>query len=399
MRIVNVVGARPNFMKMGPILEACRDRPELETVLVHTGQHYDHAMSDLFFEQLQLPRPDVNLSIAGGSHASQTARVMMAFEGVCVEHKPDLVLVVGDVNSTLACALVASKLGIRVAHVEAGLRAFDRTMPEEINRVLTDSLSDLLFVSEESGLVNLAREGIDHAGVHFVGNVMIDSLHRHRAKADCSRVVGDLDLKADHYAVLTMHRPANVDDPRVLSGLLDVLIRIGGEVPIVFPAHPRTLSRLDEFGLRPRLDAASQVLRVVTPLGYLDFLKLVSEASLILTDSGGIQEETTVLGVPCITLRDSTERPATCLIGTNRLAGSDPDRVWEAFDSIRSTDPATYGIPARWDGKTGRRIADILTREAGAVKKRAARFGWADEAALARLCRVEDEAGGGAGGD
>lgn len=385
MRIINVVGARPNFMKIAPLMAAWPAHPEIEPLLVHTGQHYDHAMSTLFFEELGIPRPDLNLGVHGGSHASQHARVMTAFEEVCIEHRPDLVLVVGDVNSTLSCALVAAKLGIRVAHVEAGLRSYDRTMPEEINRVITDQISDLLFVSEQSGLVNLAREGLDHEGVHFVGNVMIDSLLRNLEKTEKSTVLADHGLEKGGYAVLTMHRPANVDNEGTLSGLLDVIAEVAAEQRIVFPAHPRTLDRLGAFGLRGRLDALKAV-TVVPPLGYLDFLRLVGNARIILTDSGGIQEETTVLRVPCITLRESTERPSTCLIGTNRLAGTDPSRVLREYRAAMATDPSAFGIPAKWDGKAAERIAAIVAAEG--KKPRSHSHGWTAFGALPRLSRV-----------
>ncbi len=386
MRIVNVVGARPNFMKIAPLMAAYGAHPGIEPVLVHTGQHYDHAMSTLFFEELGIPRPDLNLGVHGGSHAVQHAEVMRAFEGALEDLKPDLVVVVGDVNSTISCALVAAKAGVAVAHVEAGLRSFDRTMPEEINRVLTDQLSDLLFVSEQSGLINLAREGLDHEGVHFVGNVMIDSLYRNLPKADASSVVADHGLTPGEYAVLTMHRPANVDDPQVLGRLLGVVERVAAQMPIVFPAHPRTLDRLAAFGLRARLDAAKNI-KVVKPLGYLDFLKLVKDARIILTDSGGIQEETTVLRVPCVTLRESTERPSTCLVGTNRLAGTDPARVWAEFEAAMASDPASFGIPAKWDGRAAERIAAILAHHGG--QPRAHRHQHTAHGALARLSRVD----------
>lgn len=385
MRIINVVGARPNFMKIAPLMAAWPAHPEIEPLLVHTGQHHDHAMSDLFFEELGIPRPDLNLGVHGGSHTSQHARVMLAFEEVCLTHRPDLVLVVGDVNSTLSCALVAAKLGVRVAHVEAGLRSYDRTMPEEINRVITDQISDLLFVSEDSGLINLAREGLDHEGVHFVGNVMIDSLLHHIDKAKASSVLADHGLDPKGYAVLTLHRPANVDDPAVLTGLLEVIERVAAEQRIVFPAHPRTLERLASFGLKPRLDAIDAI-TVVPPMGYLDFLHLVGQARIILTDSGGIQEETTVLRVPCITLRESTERPSTCLIGTNRLAGTDPARVWREYRAAMETDPAAFGIPAKWDGCAAERIAAIIAAEG--KRPRSAAHGWTAFGALPRLSRV-----------
>ncbi|MCB9549806.1 MAG: UDP-N-acetylglucosamine 2-epimerase (non-hydrolyzing) [Myxococcales bacterium] len=386
MRILNVVGARPNFMKIAPLMAAWRDHPQVEPLLLHTGQHYDHTMSDLFFEELGIPRPDINLEVRGGSHAYQHAAVMQAFEPVCQELKPDLLVVVGDVNSTISCALVAAKLGVRVAHVEAGLRSFERTMPEEINRILTDQIADLLFVSEESGLINLAREGLDHEGVHFVGNVMIDSLLRHLPRAERSPVLEDLGLQAGTYGVLTLHRPANVDDPVVLGRLLDVLARVHAEVPLVFPAHPRTLDRLAKFGLREKLDAFKG-LRIVEPMGYFDFLKLVRHSRIIMTDSGGIQEETTVLRVPCVTLRETTERPSTCIVGTNRLAGTDPARIWADFEAAMATDPTAYGIPAKWDGKAAQRIAAIVAAEGPRPRTpylEATRHG-----ALARISRVE----------
>ncbi|MEE2788447.1 MAG: UDP-N-acetylglucosamine 2-epimerase (non-hydrolyzing) [Myxococcota bacterium] len=387
MRIINVVGARPNFMKIAPLMDAWRSHAHIEPMLVHTGQHHDHVMSSLFFSELSIPKPDLNLGIHGGTHISQHVRVMAAFDEVCVEHRPDLVLVVGDVNSTLSCALVAAKLGIRVAHVEAGLRSFDRTMPEEINRVLTDNLCDYLFVSEKSGLVNLAREGLDHDGVYFTGNVMIDSLMRNRTKANRSTVLSRLNLPANGYAVLTMHRPANVDDPHVLSGLIDVLARVSAEMPIVFPAHPRTLDRLDTFRLRSRIDAFKNLI-LAEPMGYLDFLHLVENARVILTDSGGIQEETTVLRVPCVTLRESTERPATCTVGTNRLAGTHPDRVWTEYRAAIETDPSAYGIPDKWDGKAAERIANIVAQLD--VGPRRPSLAWTRSDAMPQTYRVED---------
>ena len=363
MRILNVVGARPNFMKIAPLMRAYQAHPALDPVLVHTGQHHDHAMSARFFEELGIPAPDLNLEVHGGSHAFQHAEVMRRFEAVCLDQKPDLVLVVGDVNSTLSCALVAAKLGIRVAHVEAGLRAFDRTMPEEINRVLTDQLSDLLFVSEQSGMVNLAREGLDHAGVHFVGNVMIDTLLHQLPLAARSTVLADFKVTPKAYAVVTLHRPANVDNPVVLARLLEEVIAVSRDLPVVFPAHPRTLDRLDAAGLRARLDATPAI-TVVPPLGYLDFLELVRHCRLILTDSGGIQEETTVLRVPCVTLRESTERPSTCIEGTNRLAGTDPVRIRAEVAAALAMDPNAFNIPARWDGRAAERVAAILAAEA-----------------------------------
>lgn len=386
MKVINVVGARPNFMKIAPIMDAWRSHPDITPLLIHTGQHHDHNMSERFFEELEIPRPDLNLEVHGGSHVSQHARVMTAFEQVCIEESPDLVLVVGDVNSTLSCALVASKLGIRVAHVEAGLRSYDRSMPEEINRVLTDTIADYLFVSEESGLVNLAREGLDHEGVFFVGNVMIDSLYRNQARAARSSILDELSLTPKTYVALTLHRPANVDNPQILSDLLNVVERVSDELPIVFPAHPRTLNRLKEFGLEDRLASLSGV-KVISPLGYLDFIHLVDQSRLILTDSGGIQEEATALKVPCVTLRDSTERPATCLIGTNRLAGTDPERVWRAYRDAIETDLSAYGVPAKWDGQAAKRITSILAETS--VGPRVSSLSWTQSGAMPRLSRVD----------
>jgi UDP-N-acetylglucosamine 2-epimerase (non-hydrolysing) len=360
--IVNVVGARPNFMKIAPLMAAFRARPEVRPVLVHTGQHYDERMSRLFFEDLGIPRPDLNLEVGSGSHAAQTAEIIRRFEPVVTERRPDVVLVVGDVNSTIACALVAVKLGVRVAHVEAGLRSFDRTMPEEINRVLTDAISDYLFVTERSGLENLRREGIADAKVHFVGNVMIDTLLANLEKARASRALEDLGLAPRGYAVLTLHRPANVDDRETLGRLLGALGTIARDLPIVFPVHPRTRRNLAEFGLG---DLAAKGLRLTEPLGYLDFLRLVAEARLVLTDSGGIQEETAILKVPCLTLRENTERPVTVDVGCNQLVGSDPARILAAFRRVMASETFTCGTPEKWDGHAAERIADILVERLG----------------------------------
>lgn len=386
MRIVNIVGARPNFMKIAPLMEAYRAHPAIEALLVHTGQHYDAAMSEQFFTDLDIAPPDHNLGIGGGSHASQHARVIAAFDDVLTQTRPDIVVVVGDVNSTLSCALAAAKRNVPVAHVEAGLRSFERTMPEEMNRVLTDHLSDLLFVSEESGLANLAREGLDHAGVHFSGNVMIDSLRRNLQRSTSSSLLDRLQLSAGGYAALTLHRPSNVDDPACLERLIGAIVELSSQIPIVFPAHPRTLARLGSTGLGDRLKArdASGV-RLVEPLGYLDFLHLVRHARLMLTDSGGIQEETTALKIPCVTLRSTTERPATVWAGSNRLVGADPDRIREAFDWAMSFDRETASIPARWDGLAARRIASTLSGWSSTGRAHRLRPASADLASLAGL--------------
>ena len=360
--IVNVVGARPNFMKIAPLMAAFRARAEVRPLLVHTGQHYDARMSQLFFEDLGIPRPDLNLEVGSGSHAAQTAEIIRRFEPVVTEQRPDVVLVVGDVNSTIACALVASKLGVRVAHVEAGLRSFDRSMPEEINRVLTDAISDWLFVTEPSGLENLKREGVADEKVHFVGNVMIDTLLGNLEKAQGSRILDDLGLRPRRYGVLTLHRPANVDDRETLGRLIGALEVIARDVPIVFPVHPRTRRNVEQFGFG---DLAAKGLRLTEPMGYLDFLKLTAEARLVLTDSGGIQEETTILKVPCLTLRENTERPVTIDVGCNQLVGSDPERILAAFRRVMATEQFTCGTPEMWDGHAAERIAEILIQQAG----------------------------------
>ncbi|MEP0844234.1 MAG: UDP-N-acetylglucosamine 2-epimerase (non-hydrolyzing) [Phycisphaerae bacterium] len=359
MKIVNVCGARPNFMKIAPLMEAYAGEPAIAPLLVHTGQHYDEKMSRLFFDELGIPRPDVNLEVGSGSHALQTARIMERFEPVLLEHRPDAVVVVGDVNSTIACALTAAKLGVGVFHVEAGLRSFDRTMPEEINRVLTDALSDLLFVSEPSGVENLAREGIDPKRVHFVGNVMIDTLEKHRRRAERSTIHATLGVEPRGYCVVTLHRPANVDDPTVLARLAEVFAEIHRDLAIVFPVHPRTRQRMESAGLLGPLGGLPR-LHLVEPLGYLDFLALLSKAALVLTDSGGIQEETTILGVPCLTLRENTERPVTITEGTNRLVGMDPARVLSAYHDVRAGRCRVGARPQGWDGRAAGRIARII---------------------------------------
>lgn len=392
MKILNVVGARPNFMKMAPILRAYRAHPQLVPVLVHTGQHHDAQMNDRFFEELGLPKPDLNLGVHGGSHAFQHAEVMQRFEQACAQIKPDLVLVVGDVNSTLSCALVAAKQNIPVAHVEAGLRAFDRSMPEEINRVLTDQLSDLLFVSEQSGLINLAREGLDHSGVHFVGNVMIDSLLHHLPRTADTQALRDLGVAPRGYALLTLHRPANVDDPQTLQRLIEAALKLAERLPVVFPVHPRTRARLEASPLWAALGAAPGV-HLIEPLGYLDFLRFLRHCRLILTDSGGVQEESTVLRVPCVTLRESTERPSTCIEGTNRLVGTDVALLEAAVAEILSSEAVAGSVPARWDGRAAERIAAHLARwadrlAAGEPLRRAETFTPQRSAALYRESRV-----------
>lgn len=359
MKILSVAGARPNFMKIAPLADAMAASSAFESVLVHTGQHYDAKMSQLFFDELQIPRPDVNLDVGSASHAVQTAEVMLRFEPVLLEHAPDAVLVVGDVNSTIACALVAVKLGVPVIHVEAGLRSFDRSMPEEINRVLTDQISDWLFVSEPSGMENLEQEGIADGRVHLVGNVMIDTLMKHRGRADASDVLERVKVTAGEYGVLTMHRPGNVDRKDDLARVLDGIESVQARIPIVFPVHPRTTKRFEELGFGDRIARMTGLIRV-DPLGYLDFLKLMSDAKLILTDSGGIQEEATILGVPCLTLRENTERPITISDGTNELVGGDPERIRDAAERVLSGNWKTPRPHPLWDGRAAERIVDVL---------------------------------------
>lgn len=362
MKIISVAGARPNFMKIAPLMEAFTNEPAIEPILVHTGQHYDERMSDLFFRQLGIPQPDINLGVGGGSHAVQTAEIMKAFEPVVIEHKPDAVLVVGDVNSTIACGLVAVKLGIKLIHVEAGLRSGDRSMPEEINRVLTDSISDYLFCTEHSGVDNLTREGVPQERVFLVGNVMIDTLLKNRQKADTSGILDDLGLRQGEYAVLTLHRPSNVDDPAVFARLLDALEVVQNDMPVIFPIHPRTRNNLSAGALGARVESMSN-LRLIDPAGYLDFLKLTSNAKLVLTDSGGIQEETTILKVPCITMRENTERPITVDVGSNYLVGTDPKNILKAYGEVMSGSGKVARIPPLWDGHAAERIAEILVKQ------------------------------------
>lgn len=364
MKIINIVGARPNFVKIAPLMEAYRQHKAITPVLVHTGQHYDSKMSDLFFHQLGIPQPDLNLGVGSASHAVQTAEIMKAFEPVVLEQKPDLVLVVGDVNSTIACGLVAVKLGVKLVHVEAGLRSFDRTMPEEVNRVLTDSISDFLFCTEKSGVDNLAREGIAADKVFLVGNVMIDALLKHKAAAEKSSIVRDMKLESGRYAVLTLHRPANVDDPGVFDRILDALDVIQRDMPVVFPIHPRTRNNLKDSAPGKRVQEMKNLV-MTDPLGYLDFLKLMSEARIVLTDSGGIQEETAILKVPCVTLRENTERPVTVDTGWNQVVGRDPERIIAAYQRAFSRPKDAGERPPLWDGHAAERIVRILADRCG----------------------------------
>jgi len=359
-RILNVVGARPNFMKIAPIQRLMEDQSNsFEPVLVHTGQHYDERMSKLFFEDLQLPEPDIYLGVGSGSHAEQTAKIMVEFEKICIEYKPDLVLVVGDVNSTAACSIVASKLWIPVAHVEAGLRSFDRKMPEEVNRVVTDALSEYLFITEKSGMNNLAKEGVSSAKVHFVGNVMIDSLVFFLEKAKESKILGELQLNGGDYALVTLHRPSNVDDKDNFLKIISAFKEIQQNVTIVFPIHPRTKKNISSFGLESEVSKFAN-LKLIEPVGYLDFMKLMQSCGFVLTDSGGIQEETTYLGIPCLTLRENTERPITTEIGTNEVVGTDTEKIIRLSHQIITGNWKKGQIPELWDGHAAERIVQVL---------------------------------------
>ena len=352
-------------MKVAPLHRALVEDGAFESMIVHTGQHYDERMSDVFFRQLELPEPDVYLGVGGGSHAEQTARVMVAFEEVVLGERPDLVVVVGDVNSTLACSLVAAKLHVPVAHVEAGLRSGDRRMPEEINRIVTDHLSDYLFVTEQSGLDNLKAEGVPEEKAFFVGNVMIDALVRFREKAAARPVLEDLGLEPRRYVLMTMHRPSNVDVEGGLRALLKVAERVADVQRLVFPIHPRTRRRFREFGLEGRLEAIPDLV-LLEPLGYLEFLNLMEHATAVVTDSGGIQEETTYLRVPCLTLRESTERPVTVELGTNRLMPMEAAPISKRVREIAQGDRPQGRIPPLWDGDAAKRIAEVLRRTSGA---------------------------------
>ena len=362
--ILCVVGARPNFMKIAPLIRAMRDAtPHLPVRLVHTGQHYDPELNSQFFQALEIPDPDINLEVGSASHAVQTAEIMRRFEPVLDRERPAAVLAVGDVNSTLACALVAAKKGVAVIHVEAGLRSFDRTMPEEINRVLTDQISDLLFITEKSARENLLREGVPESRIHFVGNVMIDTLRFNLKEAvpaahTLSQHGAPADWGQKGFAVLTLHRPSNVDDPGTLRAVLGAIREISRRLPVAFAVHPRTRARIEQHGLTPVLRAQS--ILSLPPLGYLEMLGLMQAARLVLTDSGGIQEETTALGVPCVTLRENTERPITVEQGTNTVVGSSPAHMLAAVDDILRTGGKTGRVPELWDGRASQRIAAVL---------------------------------------
>ena len=358
IRLMAVAGARPNFMKIAPLLREMQSRSGLEFQLVHTGQHYDQAMSDGFFRDLGIPEPDVNLEVGSGTHGKQTADVLTKIEALMLENPPHALVVVGDVNSTIAAALAATKLHIPVAHVEAGLRSGDRAMPEEVNRVLTDQISDWLFTTEPDGERNLLAEGIDESRIHFVGNVMIDTLRANLERARQLDTPERLGVEPGGYACVTLHRPSNVDDPAVLLPILEVMEEIHAELPVVFPVHPRTRAAIE----RACPDRRPQLL-MTEPLGYLDFLRLVSDAKLVLTDSGGLQEETTALGVPCLTLRENTERPVTISQGTNELVGTDPEAIRARAREVLDGGGKGGRIPELWDGLAAKRIVDVLVRD------------------------------------
>lgn len=357
-KIMLVCGARPNFMKIAPIVAAIRKSGKTAAYIVHTGQHYDEKMSKSFFELLRIPKPDVDLEVGSGSHAEQTAKIMIGFEKVCLEQQPDLVLVVGDVNSTLACTIVAKKLWIPVAHVEAGLRSFDMRMPEEINRLVTDSISDLFFTTDPDANENLRRAGIENSRIHYAGNVMIDTLVGSLDRADQNQILLEMGLEKGRYAVLTLHRPSNVDDKETLRGILKAVDRLQAKLPVVFPAHPRTVKMMESFGFGEWLKSMAGV-KLCEPLDYMQMLKLNKDAKFMMTDSGGLQEETTVLGIPCLTLRENTERPVTVSVGTSEVVGTDTEIILEAAERILAGKWKKGGIPEGWDGKASERIVEV----------------------------------------
>ncbi|TAH07030.1 MAG: UDP-N-acetylglucosamine 2-epimerase (non-hydrolyzing) [Runella slithyformis] len=362
MKILNIVGARPNFMKVAPLHRAFGAYPHINSKIIHTGQHYDAKMSDVFFNQLELPKPDYFLGVGGGSHTQQTAKIMLEFEQVMEAEKPDLLLVVGDVNSTIACAMVAVKMQVPIAHVEAGLRSGDRKMPEEINRILTDSISDYLFITEQAGYDNLRQEGVSEAKIHFVGNCMIDSLVHYQAKARKTNALQAFNLSKNEYVLMTMHRPANVDTAEGLTHILDIIEDTLPHKKVLFPIHPRTRNNAERFGLKDKLESLNGLI-ISEPQGYLEFLNLMENAAVVITDSGGIQEETTYLQVPCLTFRDSTERPVTVELGTNQLlADLNPATVHQKLREILDGRTKQGTIPPLWDGQAAQRIAQILSK-------------------------------------
>ena len=356
--IIIVVGARPNFMKMAPLYGYLKSK-NLPLILVHTGQHYDKNMSTVFFDELGMPKPDIYLGVGSGSHAKQTAQIMVDFEEICEENKPSMVVVAGDVNSTIACALVSSKMNIPVAHVEAGLRSFDMGMPEEINRILTDRISNLLFTPSLDANQNLMNEGVNENSIKLVGNIMIDSLLNNMEISKKSRIHNELNIVKGEYATITLHRPSNVDFEGVFSGIIEAFEIIGKEIPIIFPAHPRTSNMITKFGFEDRVNQIPNF-QMIKPQGYLDFLALIKHSKAVLTDSGGLQEETTALGIPCITIRENTERPITVTEGTNTIVGSKTKNIVKEWDNISKNKGKKGNVPELWDGKTAERIGRCI---------------------------------------
>lgn len=357
-KVINIVGARPNFMKIAPLMKAYSDSNAIQSILLHTGQHYDTKMSSLFFDELGIPKPNINLEVGSDTQAKQVAKIMERFEDVCFSEKPDAILVVGDVNSTMACSIVAAKLGIKIIHLEAGLRSFDRTMPEEINRIVTDALADLLLTPSADADKNLSNEGVSDSKIFRVGNIMIDTLFMFLPKAELSKVLDNMKLKRKEFALVTLHRPSNVDVKEGMENIMNTLDIISNDIDIVFPMHPRTKENLSKFGVS--LQELNKKLKICEPLGYLDFQKLMSNAQFVITDSGGVQEETTALQIPCITLRENTERPITVEEGSNVIAGKDMDKVLEYSHQAIVGKWKNGKIPALWDGKTAKRVIDVL---------------------------------------
>lgn len=361
MKLLCVAGARPNFMKIAPILREMKKHQSLQPKLVHTGQHYDNKMSDVFFKELQIPAPDIHLNVGSGTHAEQTAEIMKRFEAVVLQEKPDWVVVLGDVNSTLACSVTAAKLHVPVAHVEAGLRSYDRTMPEEINRLVTDAIAEVLFTTEKSGNENLLKEGKSENQIYFTGNVMIDSLVFAKPQINQSQVSTDLQLPEKSYCVTTLHRPSNVDNPKTLAKIFEIFDAIQNQLPVVFPIHPRTRKMIETFGLSDKVSKMKN-LKLVDPVGYFDFVHLTAHAKMAITDSGGLQEETTYLGVPCLTMRENTERPITIEVGTNTLVGSDERLIYSKVDEIIKGTYKKGNIPELWDGRAAERITEVFSK-------------------------------------
>lgn len=358
-KILNIVGARPNFMKISPLMSAMQNSSFIEPILIHTGQHYDEKMSKLFFEELEIPVPEVNLEVGSDTQAKQVAKIMERFDEICMQYKPDAILVVGDVNSTMACSLVAAKLGIKVIHMEAGLRSFDRRMPEEINRLVTDSIADLLLTPSDDGTQNLLKEGVSSEKIHFVGNIMIDTLLHFLKKAEKSDIIEKLAIEKQGYVTATLHRPSTVDEPENLKSVIETLVEIQKDIKIIFPIHPRTRKNIDIFGLSEHVNSSDNLI-LTEPLGYLDFQKLMSNSKFVITDSGGVQEETTALKIPCITVRENTERPVTITEGTNELVGFDMEKLLYFAKKAMSNNWKESKIPKYWDGNTAIRVVDLI---------------------------------------